>query len=53
MSTRDEIVRCRANLEAVFSLTDDKSVLGQENYLNGVKKNQPQIHCCGILTFVL
>jgi len=30
-------------MEAVFSLTYDKNVLGQENYLNGVKKNQPQL----------
>jgi hypothetical protein len=53
MSTRDEIVRYRANLEAVFSLTYDESVLGQENYLNGVKKNQPRIQGCGILTSAL
>jgi len=53
MSTRGEIVRYRANLEAVFSLAYDKSMLGRENYLNGVKKNQLQIHCCGILTLAL
>jgi len=50
MSSWSEIVRYRANMEAVFSLTSDKSVLGQENYLNAVKKNQPQTHCYGILT---
>jgi hypothetical protein len=38
MSSWSEIVRYRANMEAVFSLTYDKNVLGQENYLNAVKK---------------
>jgi hypothetical protein len=29
-------------MKAVFALTYDKTVLGPENYLTGVKNNQPQ-----------
>ena len=38
MSSWSEIVCYRTNMEAVFHVTSDKSVLGQKNYLNGVKK---------------
>lgn len=52
MSTWCEIVRYRANMEAVFSLIYDKSVLGPGKHLDGVMRKQPnpKTHCCGILT---
>jgi hypothetical protein len=53
MSTWCEIVRYRANMEAVFSLSYDKNLFGKENDVNGVKKDQPQTHCGGILTSAL
>jgi hypothetical protein len=38
MSTRCEIVRYRANMKVVCSLTFDKSVLSPERQLDGVRK---------------
>jgi hypothetical protein len=38
MSSWSEIVRYRANMEAGFSLTYDKNVLGQESYLKRSEK---------------
>jgi len=63
MSTWCEIVRYRANMQAVFTLIYDKNVLGPRNYLiydknvlgprnylNGVKNTQCKTRCFGILT---
>jgi hypothetical protein len=50
MSTWCEIVRYRANMKAVFALTYDKSVLGPEKLFKRSENNQPQKHCCGILS---
>jgi len=42
MSSRYEIVRYRANMEAVFRRTYDRSVLGTENYLKRSEKQSTQ-----------
>jgi hypothetical protein len=49
MSTGCEIVRYRANSEAVFSLTKDQNVLLLEKRLDGVNQRRAKTRCCGIL----
>jgi hypothetical protein len=49
MSGRCEIVRYRANSEAVFSLTYDQNVLLTEIQLDGVDHRRTKTRCCGIL----
>ena len=51
MSTRCEIVRYRANMKAVCSLTFDQSALLPDNQLDGVIREQSnsKTRCCGIL----
>jgi hypothetical protein len=49
MYTRCEIVRYRANSEAVFSLTKDQNVLLTEKQLDGVNQRRTKTRCCGIL----
>jgi hypothetical protein len=51
MSNGCEIVRYRANMEAVFSVTYYQNVLGLEKRLKRSEKEiNPKTHCCGILS---
>ena len=51
MSSGCEIVRYRANMKAVCSLTFDQSVLLPEKQLDGVitEESNSRTRCCGIL----
>lgn len=52
MCTGCEIVRYRANNEAVFSQANDQNVLLPEKRLDEVNQNKvsnPKTRCCGIL----
>jgi hypothetical protein len=53
MSSWGEIVRYRANMEAVFNLTCDPIVLGSGKLLKERKRINPKTHCCGILSSTL
>jgi hypothetical protein len=52
MSSGCEIVRYRANMEAVFSVTYYQNELGLEKRLKRSEKEiNPKTHCCGISKF--
>lgn len=54
MSSWCEIVRYRANMEVVFSLTyDEKSALTEKVLKRSEKELTPKTHCCGVLTSAL